>query len=112
MSGRKPMRIHYIQHVPFETPGRIETWARAQGHEFTGSHLYKFDQLPEVDAFDWLVVMGGPMGAYDEARFPWMAAEKRLIVQAVDRGRRVLGICLGAQLMAAVLGAYFSSPSK
>jgi GMP synthase (glutamine-hydrolysing) len=58
-----------------------------------------------VDSLDWLLVMGGPMGVKDRDRFPWMAAERRCIERAVAGGKVVVGVCLGAQLLASVLGA-------
>ncbi len=99
------MRVHYLQHVEFEGLGSIEPWLLAAGHRITRTRLYAGDRPPASDDFDWLIVMGGPMGANDDATLPWLAAEKRLIREAVDDGKRVLGICLGAQLIAAVLGA-------
>jgi GMP synthase-like glutamine amidotransferase len=57
-----------------------------------------------LHSFDALVVMGGPMGIYDEALYPWLADEKALIKDAINAGKIVLGICLGAQLIADVLG--------
>lgn len=99
------MKIHYLQHVRFEDIAYIGDWAYLKHHEVTGTKLYETAELPTTDTFDWLVVMGGPMGVHDEAKYPWMAAEKRLIEQAVSQGKAVLGICLGAQLIADVLGA-------
>lgn len=99
------MRLHVLQHVPFEGPGSIETWAARTGHPLARTRLYANDPLPSIDAFDGLIVLGGPMGAHDEATLPWLVAEKRLIEQAIRAGRTVLGICLGAQLIADVLGA-------
>jgi GMP synthase-like glutamine amidotransferase len=98
------MRIHCVQHVPFEGPAAIKDWALERGHVLSQTALYKKEPLPPADEFDWLVVMGGPMGAYDEDVYPWLAAEKRFIGRAIAEGRAVLGICLGAQLMAAALG--------
>jgi GMP synthase (glutamine-hydrolysing) len=60
---------------------------------------------PKLDDIDWLIIMGGPMGAYEENLYPWLAAEKRFIGQAIKQGIKVLGICLGAQLIAAAIGA-------
>jgi len=99
------MKLHYLQHVPFEGLGMIEDWAKAQGAEISVSQLFNNDPLPEVGRFDWLVVMGGPMGIYDPDEHPWLMAEKQFIRQAIDAGKTVLGICLGAQLIADVLGA-------
>lgn len=99
------MRLHYLQHVPFEGLGYIGEWATKRGLVVSSSRLFDGDQLPRIDAFEWLVVMGGPMGIYDHDEFPWLIAEKEFIRQAIDQGKRVLGICLGAQLIADVLGA-------
>jgi GMP synthase-like glutamine amidotransferase len=99
------MRIHFLQHVPFEGPAAIADWARARNHTLSGSRLDLGEPLPGLADLDWLVVMGGPMGVADVAAYPWMEPELRLIRQAVDSDRRVLGICLGAQLIAHALGA-------
>jgi GMP synthase-like glutamine amidotransferase len=99
------MRINYFQHVPFEGLGSIEQWIRDNRHHLTVNRLYQNDTMPVMEEVDLLVVMGGPMGVHDEDRFPWLATEKRFIEKAVSRGKAVLGICLGAQLIADVLGA-------
>jgi GMP synthase (glutamine-hydrolysing) len=99
------MRIHALQHVPFEPPGSIEAWARRAGHALAVTHLHRGDPLPVVNGGDLLVVLGGPMSVHDEARYPWLVDEKRFIERTIAAGRRVLGICLGAQLIAHVLGA-------
>ncbi len=101
------MRIHYFQHVPFEGLGSIGAWAWANEHALTATKFFENAAPPDVDAFDWLVVMGGPMGAgdADTASVAWMAGEKRVIERAIAHGKTVLGICLGAQMIASVLGA-------
>ena len=99
------IRLHYLQHVPFEGLGIIEEWAEARGFEIRVSRLYDHDPLPAPELFDWLVIMGGPMGIYDSTEYPWLVAEKECIQQAIAAGKTVLGICLGAQLIADVLGA-------
>lgn len=99
------LRLHYIQHVPFEGLGYIETWARLNCHTLTSTKLYEKVCFPEMEHFDWLIIMGGPMGVYDESIFPWLKEEKKFIKKAVDYGKTVIGICLGSQLIAEVLGA-------
>jgi GMP synthase-like glutamine amidotransferase len=99
------VRIHYLQHVPFEGPGAIASWAVERGHVLRGTRLYAGEPPPPTDAFDWLVVMGGPCNVYEETEHPWLVPEKRVIGEAIEDGKRVLGICLGAQLIAAVMGA-------
>lgn len=103
------MHIHYLQHVPFEDLGSMESWFRAHGHTLSVTHLYKEGEpLPQVNSFDWLIVMGGPMSVTDIATYPWLTNEKAFIKQAIDEKKIVLGICLGAQLIADVLGATIS----
>ncbi len=99
------MKIHCLMHVPFEGPAQIADWAESRGHPMAFSHLFAGDALPELDTFDRLLVMGGPMGVGDEDRYPWLRAEKALIQAAIDAGRSLVGVCLGAQLIAEALGA-------
>jgi GMP synthase-like glutamine amidotransferase len=99
------MQIHYLQHVPFEGLASLEGWAKAQEHSLSTTQFYNNDPLPEINSFDWLVIMGGPMGIYEERKYPWLGAEKKFIEQAIQQGKVVVGICLGAQLIADVLGA-------
>lgn len=99
------MRVHHLRHVEFENLGSIEAWLQSAGHSISTTRMYANDPLPTVDQFDWLIVMGGPMSANDDATLPWMRAEKQLIRQAIDAGKPVLGVCLGSQLIASVLGA-------
>ncbi|SFJ08171.1 type 1 glutamine amidotransferase [Planctomicrobium piriforme] len=97
------MRIRVLQHVPFEGPGHIQNWADSRGHSVAVTHLYAGDPPPALDDFDWLVIMGGPMSVNDP--LPWIPLAKRLIEQSFERDKIVLGICLGAQLIASTLGA-------
>lgn len=100
------LTVHYFQHVSFEGLGYIRTWLDAQGHEVTGTRFYEPDYtLPDPAAIDALVVMGGPMSVHDDAAFAWLAAEKDFIRRCIESGKKVLGICLGAQLLAHCLGA-------
>ena len=98
------MRIHYLQHVSFEGPGIIADYARANGHALTVTRLFGCEAFPALTDIDLLVIMGGPMNIYEEETFPWLVGEKIFIREVVDAGKPVLGICLGAQLLADVLG--------
>ncbi|RYZ90869.1 MAG: amidotransferase, partial [Moraxellaceae bacterium] len=99
------MRIHSLQHVPFEDIGSLFEDIQIQGHSLTTTHWYNGDSAPALDSFDVLIVMGGPMGVYDDVIYPWLTAEKELIAKSVAAGKKIMGICLGAQLIASVLGA-------
>ncbi len=98
-------RAHYFQHVPYEGPAAIKDWLVKQHYQVNSSHFYGDWQLPEVDNIDLLVVMGGPMSVNDEAHYPWLRAEKQFIAEMIKAGKPILGICLGAQLIASAMGA-------
>lgn len=99
------LNIHYLQHVAFEDLGSMKTALESKGHHLSASHLYKDPIFPGLDEFDWLIVMGGPMGIDQQSLYPWLADEKAFIQSAIKAGKTVLGICLGAQLIASALGA-------
>lgn len=99
------LRIHALFHTDYADLSFIKQWARAHNHPITVSRSYDNDNLPTLDSFDWLIVMGGPMSVHDEDKYSWLIKEKRLIKQAVDAGKTVIGICLGAQIIAHCLGA-------
>jgi len=98
------MRIHSLQHVHFEDIGSMARDFQTRGFHLSSTHWYRGDDAPDLAQFDALIVMGGPMGIYDEDEYPWLADEKMLIKNAIAAGKIVLGICLGAQLIADVLG--------
>jgi len=99
------LNIHYVKHVPFEGLGSMEDYFLSNGHKLSATHLYKEDIVfPSPEEIDWLIVIGGPMGVYDTADYPWLIQEKTFIKSMIDSGKIVLGFCLGAQLIADVLG--------
>lgn len=107
------MHIHILQHVGFEGEGHIADWAAKHNALVTRTCFFNHDALPSTVDFDLLVVMGGPMGIYDEADYPYLVGEKAFIKQALQKGTKVLGICLGSQLLADALGAkVFKNASK
>lgn len=102
------MRIHSLEHEPFEGLGNIEVWAKKKGHSITKTLLFKNERLPEMSDFDWLFIMGGSMNIYEEDKYPWLAREKNFISEAITCKKIVLGVCLGSQLIADVLGGKVS----
>lgn len=101
------MRVHVLQHVAFEGLGCIEDWidSRQATLSFTRFFSAHENSLPAIEAFNLLIVLGGPMSVNDQTEYPWLAQEKILIQHAIAARKPVLGICLGAQLIAYSLGA-------
>ena len=99
------MRVLVLQHIACEHPGVFSDVIRERGVESVAIELDRGQELPAWREFDAVLVMGGPMGAGDDADHPWLATERRLVREAVVAGRPFLGVCLGAQVLAASLGA-------
>lgn len=101
----KKIRIHCLQHVAFENLGCIENWVIEKGHQLTYTKLFETTIFPEISDFDWLIILGGPMSINDSENFKWLIDEKNFISKAIVEDKTILGICLGSQLIASVLGS-------
>ncbi len=99
------LKIYYLQHVPFEDAANIAVWAERAGHSLERIRLHTREQFPDPDELDWLIVMGGLMNIYEYDNYPWLLRERQFIHEVIRKNKAVLGICLGAQLIADVLGA-------
>jgi len=99
------LRTHCFMHVPYEGIGCIENWLKDRQIEPSFTRFYENTGLPSVEEIDFLIVMGGPMGVYEENKYKWLNKEKQFIHEAIAKGKIVLGICLGSQLIAEVLGS-------
>jgi GMP synthase-like glutamine amidotransferase len=107
------MKVHVLQHVPFEELGSIRFWLEARGAQISQTRFFADDPLPSVEGIDLLIAMGGPMSVNDEADLPWLRAEKQVVRDAIDKDIAVLGVCLGAQLIASAVGSrVYPNPVK
>ena len=97
--------FHWLQHVSFEGLGSMKEWLKEGGHTLLCTRLWAGDALPPPESVTALIVMGGPMSIDDHDEYPWLPQEKDFLRKVAQRGTRILGICLGAQLLADVLGA-------
>ena len=99
------MHILVLQHARVEHPGIFRDFLKEDGHTWDTVELDEGEQLPDIDHYDALWVMGGPMDVWQEEEHPWLKAEKEYIKHAVkDKGKPYLGLCLGHQLLAEALG--------
>jgi GMP synthase (glutamine-hydrolysing) len=103
---RGTRRVLVVQHVPWETPGRILPALETAGVGVETRTLVaeRDPQLPSLDDLAGVVIMGGPMGADDVDRYPALALERDLARRAVEAGVPVLGVCLGHQILALAMG--------
>ena len=100
-------------HVPFEGPGIMADWFMEKGHKLEYTRFYEGDSLPEASQVDLLVIMGGPMNVFDYHMHSWMQEEIEWVRDFIRSGKPVLGICLGAQILAAALGQeVYPGPDK
>lgn len=99
------MSVLIVKNVTVEGPGTIEDHLRTANTPFTVIDLELGQSLPDLQAYSHLVIMGGPMAVYEMDRTPYLRDEVRLIEKAVNANKHVLGVCLGAQMLAHVLGA-------
>jgi GMP synthase-like glutamine amidotransferase len=91
------MKYLVIKNYPIEGPGILKEILKGEIREITAEDLGSED-------FDSLIIMGGPMGVYESDKFPFLSEEIKLIQDAFRNGKRILGICLGAQLLSKALG--------
>ncbi|HXH17719.1 MAG TPA: type 1 glutamine amidotransferase [Chitinophagales bacterium] len=99
------MKIHVLLHAPFEGMGCIADWISENKFHHTETKFWELPRFPAIENVDLLIIMGGPMSVNDEKKYSWLHPEKNFIERAINHGKQVLGICLGAQLIANVLGS-------
>lgn len=107
------MNILFVTHASFEQPGSIELWAKRNNHNTCEVKPYAGEALPLIDDYDMLVVMGGPQSPIEIEKSPYLKDEIELIKLALKQKKRIVGVCLGAQLITEALGAKTErSPNK
>jgi GMP synthase (glutamine-hydrolysing) len=108
------VRLHLLLHDPFDcSRNHLTAWAEEKGYRSRESYVCNGDALPAMDEFDWLVIMGASLHAWEEDLYPWLLPEKEFIAGALNQRKMILGICFGAQLIAEAKGArVFPSPYK
>lgn len=107
------MIVCHIEHEPIVGAGTALDWARERGHDSHGIRVYEGAPFPNPSALDMLVVPGGTMSVYDENPFPWLVEEKRFVAKILEAGKPVIGLCLGAQMLAEILGGrVFRAPHR
>jgi GMP synthase-like glutamine amidotransferase len=96
----RPLRLAILSHSQPTRPDAVVDWAFDRGHAPDVRSIYAGEPLPALEDFDFLVVMGGPMSATDDDRYPWLLEETQLIEKSMAANKAVLGLCLGGQLIA------------
>ncbi|HKZ57783.1 MAG TPA: type 1 glutamine amidotransferase [Thermodesulfovibrionales bacterium] len=99
------MAVLIIKNIITEGPGTIEDFLRKEDFSFKVVELSSGEVPPSLEDFNSLVIMGGPMGVYEIGQYPHLRIESRIIREAINRDMKVLGICLGAQMIAYCLGS-------
>lgn len=99
------MNVLVVKHVDIEGPGLIEDCLRQEKIPYEILSFESGLHLPKLDHLTHIVILGGPMNVYEEDRYPFLREEDFFIKEAIQRGKSILGICLGAQLIAKALGA-------
>lgn len=107
------MKVHILQHTTSTTPGSTIDWLEAHQIPYSITKVFEPNaNLPDIASFDFLIICGGEMDVDQEEKYPWLKAEKELIKKSLDQNKKVLGLCLGGQLMAQVLGARVGKHSQ
>ncbi len=107
------METYIFQHVEFEGPGILQKLLESRGHNIHVVKLYAGDPIPHEDDIDFAIMLGGPMSVLDEANYPYFVREKELCRDMIQLGKPLLGICLGAQMIASAFrAAIINAPEK
>lgn len=110
---KSQIKAHVLRHVDFEGLGNIGQYFKQNNIEYTETQLFNNEPLPKIEGFDLLIIMGGPMGIFDDIDYPFLVEERKFISQVINQGIKVIGVCLGSQFLANSLGGkVFKGPFK
>ncbi|MGE3262355.1 MAG: type 1 glutamine amidotransferase [Bacteriovoracia bacterium] len=98
------MKTLIFQHTKDEVPGTLVDWLGQSDHAYHIHHSYSGQKFPDAAAYEALVVLGGPMNIDEESKHPWLKNEKQFVADWLKKDKAILGICLGGQMLAQVLG--------
>lgn len=98
------MQVHFIRHVPFEELGSFQALFNDESLRLSFTNLWEIPIYPEIDQIDLLIILGGTMGVNDDDKYVFLKSEKEFILKAIQADTKIIGICLGAQLLAHLLG--------
>ena len=105
------MRIHLLEHETEGISTNVINWSQKNNHPLYRTYVPQAVALPSIPDFDLLIIAGGPQHIWKEGTYPWLAEEKKLVAEAASADKHILGICLGAQMLAGVLGGdIFANP--
>ncbi len=97
------MRLQMFEHMPSKVDCNITRWAEINGQELSRTKVNQGQSMPDLDSFDWLIVMGGPQSAWEYEKYPWLKPERDFIRHSIEAGKIVLAICFGVQILAEAL---------
>jgi len=99
------MKFLCLLHAPYEKPGYVSDYIKKRKHSLSFVRVFNNEIFPSFNSFDVLLIMGGSMGVNDDEKYPWLKQEKKFIEDVIKCNKKIIGICLGSQLLANVLGA-------
>lgn len=98
------MKVHILRNDLLAPPGAIADWVESKNYTMAMTNVYEGESYPDQKDFDLLIILGGTPGAYEENKYSWLKTEKKFIYETIKNDKYVLGICLGAQMIAEVIG--------
>ncbi|SNR85887.1 type 1 glutamine amidotransferase [Desulfurobacterium atlanticum] len=99
------MKALFVKNIEIEGPGTLAPLFERKGLKVETISAFKNETVDSIDDYEVITILGGPMGVYEAEKYPFLKYEFKLVEEAIKKGKRVVGICLGSQIIAHVLGA-------